>query len=283
MSEDRIKFDLNELSVQTAELYNMSIRLLPDGLTFTLSLASDGEVSYAAFLPAESGHQSYEAAIKELFFRHSMLCLPYKSVSVYYQPVCSVAIPEELYSQGRVAQWLDAVFDPATCNLSKGDLIDLIYPLKSEGKILAFYYYRDLVNFLKRTLLVVHAVPYFIPSLENIRIESRVTQGKKLCLYLRPERIDYLLVDQGKTVYTNSFILTSGALPAESIDEIIFYTFTLWRSLSLDSQVDSVKILYALLPEGAQETLELQSMAEQLQSLLEAYISQVSLQSYQAF
>lgn len=261
---------LGMLDAIQAEQVNMSIRLRSDGLTFALSTPNRGEElrEEKQTLSFERGLPSLEQALEQMFYLYPDLTLPYRAVHIAYTPLCSVLVPTDLYQDDDADQWFALVVG-STC-LGEAYAV-LSHPLPSEGKVLLSAIPRGLHGYLRRTYLQLEFTPYYLPILEIYQRKSRESSGEKLCLILRSEGMDCLALCMGELRLINTFSWTKQADATSVLDELLFYTFSLWRSLSLDPRADELVLLASSLdhPMGL--------LSQEAQVRLSEYIAQVSI------
>lgn len=264
---------LGVLDAIEAEQIDMSIRLRPDGLTFALSRSLSNELESlppeeAFTLGFEPGHPSLRHAVEQALYLHPELTLPYRRVSISYTPLCSVLVPTDLYRDGEASDWLR----PIIGNSLLGDAYaTLTYTLPSEGKVLLSAMPQDLYSYLRRTYLQVDFTPYYIPALEVYQRRSREQAGEKLCLIVRPDGMDVLALRSGELRLINTFSWTKQQDHLSVLDELLFYTFSLWRSLGLDTEQDELVLL------AAASHLPLGLLAQEAQERLSVYIRHCSI------
>lgn len=240
MPSDQLSASGPLLSV--ANSYELSIRLWSDGLTFLrrdLGTATKSHEPHQ-YLPFETGHTDYATAVKELFFRHELLTLPYKSVKVYYQAKNFVLVPQALYEEGRGDYWLRSAVMPPTTH----EQIVLDHALPNQDKILLLDWDKALYDFIRRT----HLASTFIPSTallidENERL-SRLQSGNCVAVNINRHSIEIYVFKSGQIRFANSFPLSQG--DGNSLqEELIFYLISVWNSLELQPEADLVKIYLA--------------------------------------
>lgn len=233
---------LARLDAVQAEQYNMSIRLSSDGLTFALSYSSSPQATLErGTLSLEPGYASAEEAVRELLYRHPELTLPFDQVTLYYEPYFSTLVPSELYEAHQASHWLSIVGGkdwegaPYQC---------LTHALSDEPKVIVSAWSEGLYQFLRRMHLQLTTIPYYVPIIERVRRYSRQHTGCDLYVLVRREGMDVVALRAGEVIYLNTF---GWAMPEDRttlVGEAIFYTFSLWRSLGLEGEADSLHLLY---------------------------------------
>lgn len=226
------------LSAHTAESYDMSIRLLSDGLLFALS-DTDGKPCASCTYRFESGAEDYCAAVKELFFRHQHLTFPYRRVHISYQPQSYVLIPSALYEEGRGDYWLRSAVDLP--DEGKGAAV-MEYLLPHQDKMLISAWDKPLYEFLRRTQVGTEFVPDFALFLQDTERRSRQHAGKRIALSIRQDKLDLFVFEGGSLVFANAYVITHDSNARTLAEETLFYLVTVWKSLHLDPENDHVAI-----------------------------------------
>lgn len=226
------------LSAHTAESYDMSIRLLSDGLIFSL-LDTEGKTCCTCTYPFDSGVEDYCSAVKELFFHYQHLTFPYRRVHVTYRPDSYVLIPRALYEEGRSDYWLrTAVHLPEE---GKGAAI-MEYNLPHQDKMLILAWDKPLYEFLRRTQVGTEFSPDFIPFFKETERQSRQHTSKRVALNLRHNKLDLFVFEGGSLLFANTYSLTDNHTIRSVEEEVLFYLVTVWKSLRLNIEHDRIVI-----------------------------------------
>lgn len=263
------------VSSSQSEEMSMSIRLMSGGLAFALwSIKQEREPVACGFLPMGTGYGSWWEAMQDLFFQNEILCFPYHSVEVYYQPQQIILIPHEHYEAEELALWLQAVSP-----LSADEEIQwqaLAYPLEDEGKLQGLAWSQPMYQFLQRTHLRLRMIPEYMPWLASRKRQSRQSIQAELCVSLHQEGIDCFLIKQGEVHFANQYRFVRPSDPQAMLGEMNYYILALWRSLALQGESDGLSLCYSLdeCEEACSRSL---ALLEQLREELHLYLSQITI------
>lgn len=225
---------LAELTPLQAEYMSMSIWLMSDGLTFSISNKEDVEnEQIKGSLNIPTGYRTHIEAIQELIYQHEWLCFPYQRVCLYYTPVRSVLIPHELYDASQAHLWLQGISN------IEGSTV-LAEPLPIIGKVLLTTIDTDIITLFERIHPPLFALPYYLPLIENELKQINSGRNQKLVVSLRNKQLDCLLLNSGHLAYVNHYTLTS----EESVSELLYYTLGLWQTLELKNEEDEIILLH---------------------------------------
>lgn len=234
---------ISGITATEAEQMNMSIRLLSDGLTFILSNSTESqEIISHGHLLLERHYQGEEEAVRELFFAHPELCLPYRSVTFHYAPIYSVLAPEELFAPAEAMHWLSSALGGNKPVLEQ--LWATHYTLVDEAKVIVSAIDTDLYRFLQRTHLQLYVAPYYAPILEGRKPTSRSHSGVELSVVLRSGGSDCFALRSGETIFLNSFTWVNPSSSEDTLGELTYYISSLWRNLGLNGHTDRLYITY---------------------------------------
>ena len=277
-----------QITAAEAAHYSLSIRTISGGLAFCITAETEGDtvslhlVFSGRLETSASVHSVYEA-LQELYFSYEFLSLPYRRITLYYEPKQAVLVPTALLQEDRDELWLSPTEEASTTTTSlrpNESLCTLRYTLPDDTKTFVLSWPSDAYQFLRRTLLLIDPQPHFAPILECQRAKSRATQGRELLLLLRPNGMDLFLIKGGEVEAYNSAPLIAGHSQEVTAGEIIFYTFAFWRHFELDGMIDRLTIAHSE-EEKPSIRQSLQAISEEACQLLSPYISQIIIQGYQ--
>lgn len=235
------------LNATRAEQMYMSIRLKSDGLTFAVGYGT--EPIGMATLPL-AGYGDLGEAVREQFFTHPELSFPYREVIVYFEPMYSVLVPRELYDPQSSDMWCGALSEDTSGIESIG------YPLPDESKVIVSAWSADLYQFLHRTHLRLRMIPYYVSLIERRKIITRQLQGAELCVSLRRDGADCFVLRAGELVFLNNFSWVNAHSQEDMLGELKFYTFSLWHSIALSADADSLLLAYPIGDQMLQEVAQ---------------------------
>ena len=277
-----------QITAAEAAHYSLSIRTISGGLAFCITSeakapAETPRLVHAGRLKTSASVHSVYEALQELYFSYEFLSLPYRSVTLYYEPKQAVLVPTALLQEGQDELWLSPTEENRSTAGQRANEshCTLRYTLPDDTKTFVLSWPSDAYQFLRRTLLLIEPQPHFAPILESQQAKSRATQGRELLLLLRPGAMDLFLIQEGEIEAYNSSPLIAGHSQEVVAGEIIFYTFAFWRHFALEGTTDRLTIAYSEEEQSATRQ-SLQAIAEEACQLLHPYISQITIQGYQS-
>ena len=111
------------LDETTAERYNLSLRLHPDGITYTLSLAQDPTKVLGSdrvfFVPTAEGVE-YTDRLSDLIYAYSFLPLPYHHIQIAFDASAFVLVPPGIPVREDEEAWLSIAVRSASLYSSEG-------------------------------------------------------------------------------------------------------------------------------------------------------------------
>ncbi|GAD07641.1 DUF3822 family protein [Porphyromonas crevioricanis] len=254
------------LRAETAEQYSVSIRLRVGGLAFVLYSRDTGELVYSDEYSLQSGFPSYKSAVEDLYFRYPFLSYPYHSVRVLYEPLVYTLVPADLYQEGSAALWLRPIADEYSVGRAE-DWEVYTSELPDKQKLLVSAADKSLLQFLRRSMLVVEPEAFLSPFISEQGLLARKYGRKLLSMILRPTALDCLLFEEGELIFANSFPLSLSL--TESAEELLYYVMLLWRNYNCSQSEDRLFI--------HPDEQALQATACRLEQLLEKFISKINL------
>ncbi len=213
------------LTPDHSEKYIVSIRLLPDGFSFSGHIPGVPSSFFYRETSLSKG-ASYLSSLKELFFTLEFLTWTYKRT--YVLPVAApfTLVPSPLFDEGRKDQIL-------AFNLSEPPTRTLSNPVEEVQAELVFAIEEEVYEFCSRTLLNPQFVHPFTPQLRLWQKQSRNTDTARMHLVIRPKTIDLACFSAGKLVLANSF-------RAERTEDILYHTLHSWNQTGLNQQTDEL-------------------------------------------
>lgn len=232
------------LTSSTAEAYGISIRLRANGLTFLLHQSTNEDPIWQTELTVEAGHPDMTTAIKELFFRNPFLTYPYMRCKLYYEPTAYTLVPADLYEEEGGDRWLSVLLEEPENDgytTTEGRLT-LPYTWHDGNQLILSAYNRALWQFIRRTIIVAEPIPAFIPTLDRVLALTDRDDRRNLIFIAAAGFLDTILLTKGELSFANRFRLSPFTDSATLTGELVFYLFSLWRTLNLEAEKDSLYI-----------------------------------------
>ena len=213
------------LTSDNAGKYVMSIRLEPDGLSFS---GFDPSVGGSFFYREAEFDRTvpYVLSLKEFFFAHDFLTWSYKRTHVICVTPMYTIVPETYFEGDRKKQLLDF------CFCKEGDFC-LSDSLKDDKAELVFDLEKDVYEFCSRSLLnplFTHPMRFLLPLW---REQSLGTPVRRLYVVMERKQMNVACYKQGALLFVNSFRI-------DQPEDAIYYILYVWKRLGLDQQVDQL-------------------------------------------
>jgi hypothetical protein len=217
------------LTAGNSEKYTVSIRLSPDGLSFTGINPLDKDSFFYEEIKIDQTKR-YIQAIKDLFFAHPFFSFTYKQVFVVCANRQYTFVPETVFVEKQKDAIMAFVFSAPDEKTLHAHLDEL------ESEIL-FNIQPDVYEFFSRSLLrptFTHSITHL---LNQWRRQNLISFPKQLFVALHEDIIDVACFDKGTLLFINSFHF-------DDPDDILYYIMYVWKQTGLDQQND-VLVLYA--------------------------------------
>ena len=262
------------LDETTAERYNLSLRLHPDGITYTLSLAQEPAKVLGSdrvfFVPTDEGVE-YTDRLSDLIYAYIFLPLPYHHIQIAFDASAFVLVPPGIPVREDEEAWLSI----AVPILHDEVGYTASYHLGTEAPTLLAAWERPTFTFLRRTYPYAEILPYVVPTLRDGLIASRSTENVRLIyLLVSPLTLNILVFERGSIKFANRFALIATGTPSSIAGEILYYLGAVWQQIGRDRAADDAIHLF--------HTTSLE-MAQELGNALSSHLSPLgfSLQSIQ--
>ncbi|MDH6312780.1 hypothetical protein M2137_001555 [Parabacteroides sp. PFB2-10] len=215
------------LTINQSDKYIMSIRLQPDGLSFSAYMPS---VPGSFFIrKAEFDHAlSYGEAFKEFFYAHDFLTWSYRKVYFVVDFPQFTMVPAQVFDEKQQEEFL-------AFNFSQPENRCLHNTLEEENMVVVYGMDNDTYEFCSRSFidpLFVHSASLLIPFWKK---QSMASFSANMFAVISPKRIDVFCYRQDKPVFINSFSVGT-------TEDILYYLLYIWRSTGMDQYKDQLFI-----------------------------------------
>lgn len=213
------------LTPDHSEKYIVSIRLLPDGFSFSGHIPGV-PVSFFYRETTLAKGASYLSSLKEQFFTQEFLTWTYKRT--YVLPVMSpfTLVPSTVFDESRKDKIL-------AFNLSDPPSHPLSNPLEELQAELLFGVDEELYEFCARTLLNPRFIHPLAPQLRLWQRQCGPTDARRMYLVIQGKTIDIACFSEGKLTLANSF-------KAERTEDILYHTLHCWNQTGMNQQTDEL-------------------------------------------
>ncbi|MCD7976470.1 MAG: DUF3822 family protein [Tannerellaceae bacterium] len=217
----------DKFTIERSEKYILSIRLRPDGLSFSAynPLEADSwffrEVEYKKEIP-------FLIALKELFFENDFFSWSYKKTNLIFTDTPYVLIPTSL---------LQVKEDSLSfIHSSPGERV-LVNPLTAQNASLVYGVNGEVYEFCSRSLINPDIFHSLTPLLS---LWGEQKKGKGMYLIVRKNEIDILCFDSGRLSFLNTFQYIHR-------DDILYYVLYIWEQMNLEQMKDALYVVGELL------------------------------------
>lgn len=227
---DLSRWHAEQLSIdeKSAQSIETSIRITAGGLFFFGRHTGDLSECRAAYFPFEG---DMEQGLKELFYTHSALSLPFRATHIYIdEGEGYVVVPKDLQAAGSAHDWL------AACMPLQKRVPQLI-EIDDMAAQIAFSTDRALYEFCQRSFSLPHFDHLARPLASATLRYSRRTYPRVLAVRLGSSSLDVVCAVEGQLLLCNRY-----AISRDAVDALYFVT-ALWRQLGLSQQEDHL-LLY---------------------------------------
>lgn len=236
------------LTINHSDKYIMSIRLQPDGLSFS---------AYIPFVPgsffirrAEFNHAlSYGEAFKEFFYAHDFLTWSYRKVYIVVDFPQYTMVPGKVFDEKQKEEFLSFHF-------SRPENRCLHDEVGEEEMVLVYGMDNDTYEFCARSFIAptfIHSVSLLIPFWKK---QSMASSTAKMYAAISADRITVCCYRQDKLVFANT-------LSVGNTQDMLYYLLSIWRTTGMDQHTDQL-FLYGDGEEGQAKSELLEALAPYL-------------------
>lgn len=211
------------LTIENSGKYILSIRLLPDGLSF------------AGYIPAVPGSFFYRkarfdsgisvlASFKEFFFAHDFLTWPYKQVRFQVVTPQYTLVPTSIFEEKRKEEFLSFQF-------SQPENHCLTNPLPDAQTVLLFGIDREVYEFCVRSFIDPLFIHYITPQLLLWKRQSLLSFPRRMYGIIQDKTVDIFCYNRGELLFANTFAV-------KCTEDILYFLLYVWRQLEFDQQKD---------------------------------------------
>ena len=220
----------DKLTADNSEKYKVSIRLMPDGLSFWGYIPSEKDSFFIEVFLYDQTISAVES-LKNIIFNHPAFSFIYQSFYV----ICV---------SGKYTMASDHVFIEKEkerffffCHQNDKSLKTLVQPVKTLNASILFGIDKEMYAFLLRSL----SNPQFIYSLSPLLVawqkKSLLVYPKLMHVVLHKNSIDVLCVEQGSLLFVNSFYYDNS-----NTNDVIYYIMYICKQTGFNQLDDYLTI-----------------------------------------
>lgn len=214
------------LAVDNSGKYTVSIRLRPDGFSFSGYQPMAANSFFFREINFGKG-ESFADQLKETFFAHDFFSWKYKQVRIITETSRYTLVPENLYNEKRKHEFLDfTLSDPG------------VFCLDNEWneKIVLYEMDSEVYEFCSRSFLDPKFYSHIVPQAMFFERDSLKRESvAQMYVVVRDGAADICSFRQGEMQMASSF-------EAGRQEDILYYILYLWKQLGLDQEKDLIFI-----------------------------------------
>jgi hypothetical protein len=214
------------LNAANSESYHVSIRLWPDGLSFSGYIPSERESFFSETVTFDRKTPLTES-LKEIFFNSECLSCLYRSLYVISVSGKYTLVPDSVFNEKNK----ELLF--SYCFQHGGNSRVLSQPLKPFGSFLLFGMDNGAYEFLMRSLVNPRFIHFLSPMLTAWRKQSVASHPRQLYAVIHDSMLDLVCFEQGEILFINSF-------GYETENDIIYFILYACKQLSINQLEDSI-------------------------------------------
>ena len=215
------------LTIDNSGKYILSIRLCPDGLSFSAYNPSEIDTFFYREVEFEQS-KPLITSLEDCFFSNEFLTWTYKQVNIVYVSTQYTIVPEEFFMEKQKEDYLSFLF-------SEPEKKCLSNPLTDEEAEVIFCMDNEIYEFCSRSFIYPYFIHYITPQFSFLQRLGRTQLQKQMYVVLHPQTIDIACFDRGKSVFMNSFTI-------EQSNDILYYILYVWKQFNMDEQQDRLYI-----------------------------------------
>ena len=241
-------FQIPEILSQACENYIVSIRLLPDGLSFS---GYNARIKGSFFLTEAKwdAADSYVESFKEFFFGQPCLGWAYKQLYVVQKASPYTLVPYAFWEEKE-----EASLYAFNCGKAQGKVLASEWP--DAQMVLLYEMEQELYDFCARSL----QNPCFMHSQQAVlalwKRKSQEQLARTLFVSASAHRMDVGCYEQGRLLFANAYSVSS-------LSDMLYYLLYICKCLPLVAEHDSIALAGDV------------SVVEALKKSLQTYVRQV--------
>ncbi|MDR1356696.1 MAG: DUF3822 family protein [Tannerellaceae bacterium] len=215
------------LTTDNSEKYIMSIRLRPDGLSFSAYNPAEGQSFFFRDVAFDRS-MPYAVALKELFFANECLTLTYRRTYILCVSPQYTLAPDAVFRDNRRDQFL-------SFNFSSPEKRCIVNSLKEEGAKLLFGIDEDIYEFCSRSTTNPIFTHHLTPALTMLRHQTREESTNRMHAIVHRKMVDIIRFEGSRLLFVNSFEFTE-------TNDLLYYILYAWKQTDMN-QLDDALLL----------------------------------------
>ncbi|MDD4514224.1 DUF3822 family protein [Massilibacteroides sp.] len=215
------------LTIETSERYILSIRITPDGFSFSGSIPSKSSSFFYKRITFERS-KDYATSLKEAFFEEECLTWSYEKIKIFCFTPNYIFTPDEYYREDKKEELFQYTFFSS----SKKTLSTPIDP--DSGKLL-YEIDPEVYSFLSRSFINPEFIHHMALPLKNWKQQSALSFSGQMYVLLNNKTVDITCFRHGQPIFLNSFDYSTP-------EDILYFVSCIWKQAELDQLKDHLYI-----------------------------------------
>jgi hypothetical protein len=214
------------LTIDNSEKYEVSIRLWPDGLSFSGYIPFEKDSFFTETI-LFAGDMNFSQSLKNIFFENPCFSYIYKSFDIIFISGKYTLAPNDVYSE----KHNDLIFSICHRKGEAGKI--LIQPVDNLNFSLLYEVDNDAYEFLTRSIINPRFIHYLYPLLISWQTNSFTCYPKQIYAYIHDNILDVVCLESGELLFVNSF-------DYEKDNDIVYYIMYACRHIGVNQLEDSL-------------------------------------------
>ena len=218
----------DKLSADYSENYEVSIRLMPGGLSFSGYIPTERDSFFSETFSFDNNLPAVDS-LKNIFFTNPCFSYNYRSCYVICVSVKYTLTPDPVFKENEKIRLFNF------CHSKTKSLKVLVHPVKTLNIFLSFGIDEDIYAFLVRSLATPQFIHPLSPVLNYWQKKSLMLYPKQMHVMIREDMIDVICMQQGDLLFANSFFYDSDS-------DIIYYIMYICRQTGFNQVEDCLSL-----------------------------------------
>ena len=214
------------LTVDNSEKYKVSIRLWPDGLSFSGYIPSEKNSFFTETIFFDDG-MDIVRSLKNVFFENPCLSYIYKSYYIIFISGKYTLVPDDVFSE----KSSDLLF--SFCHEKDETGKVLIQPVDELNLSLLYEVNSDIFEFFVRSIVNPQFIHCLSPLLISWQKNSFACYPKQVYVYIHENILDIICFERGEVLFANSFNY-------EKDNDIIYYIMYACKQTGVNQLEDNL-------------------------------------------
>jgi hypothetical protein len=215
------------LTTDNSEKYIMSIRLRPDGLSFSAHNPSEAQ-SFFYREKTFDRNMPYAVALKEIFFVNECLTWTYKRTSILCVSTQYTLVPASIFNDRKRAQFI-------SFNFSSPEKRSMVNEAGEGDDKIVFGLNEDVYEFCARSTTNPRFVHHITAPLTELAKQSCEESDKRMYVIVHQKMLDIIRFDATRLVFVNSFEFND-------TNDMLYYILYTWKQTGMN-QLHDVMLL----------------------------------------